>query len=68
MLVQEVILNPKLTYGFTVSSTDLEEWKDFDNPVYLYSCTIPNTMNAVYKRLLSKNFFMNFIAHLEMKK
>lgn len=58
-LIQQISLKPKLTYGFSgsSSSSNLVQWKDFENPVLLYSCKIPNNMSAVYQRLLSKDFF-----------
>lgn len=56
-LAQETYLKPKISYGFTGSSNAPVQWEDFENPVLLHSCTIPNKMDAVYERLLSKDFF-----------
>lgn len=57
ILAQQSYIKPKISYGFTGTNVNSTQWKELDDPVLLYSCIIPNNMNAVCQQLLSKDFF-----------
>lgn len=58
-LMKQAIDKPKVSYGFTNTGENTVEWKDLEDPILLYSCTIPNNMAAVNSRILSKDFFID---------
>lgn len=58
-LMKQAIDRPKVSYGFTNTGENTVEWKDLEDPILLYSCTIPNNMAAVNARILSKDFFID---------
>lgn len=58
-LLQKSLSKPKITYGFTNTGENTVQWKDLEDPILLFQCTIPNNMSAVNSTILSKEFFID---------
>lgn len=58
-LMQKSLSKPKVTYGFTNTGENTVQWKDLEEPILLFSCSIPNNMSAVNSTILSKDFFID---------
>lgn len=59
IILQQAISKPKITYGFTNTGENTVQWKDLEDPILLYQCTLPANMEAVSQRILSKDFFID---------
>lgn len=58
-IMKQALEHPRVSYGFTNTGENTVQWKDLEDPILLYSCTVPANMAAVSSRILSKDFFID---------
>lgn len=56
-LRQQQLTEPKVSIGFIPQDKNRVTWRELNDPILLYTCMIPTTLDNVKEQILNKTFF-----------